>query len=89
MEDKDEKSPYGEYSLDDVIEIEAGNYYLQVGIDIFFDDGKMAFSRKRVEALYDKVFKDLSEMKKNGNDEEKSDAHACLLFLTIRPMRVH
>lgn len=88
-EKKDSKSPYGQYSEDDVMNAESGNYFIQVGSDIFSHNGKMAFSRKKAEAYYDSIMEDLIAMKQHGDDTEKSDAKACLLFLKIHPMRIH
>lgn len=93
MNDKNEKndikSPYGQYTLDEVMEVEAGNYFIQVGVDIFSHDGRMVFSRERAEFFFDKIFRDLTNMKKNGSKEVLSDAEACLFFLKIVPMRLH
>lgn len=83
------KSPYGNYSEHDVMLVESGHYFIQVGSDIFSFDGKMAFTRDRAEHFFDGIFKDLTLMKKNGNDVEQKDAKACLLWLRIFPMRVH
>jgi len=69
--------------------VEYGNYFIQVGSDIFSFDGKMAFSRQRAEYFYDGIFKDLTAMKEKGNPREQEDAKSCLLLLRIIPMRVH
>ena len=86
---KDPKSPYGQYSEEEVMQVEAGHYFIQVGADIFSHDGKMAFNRDRAESIYDNIFDDLTAMKENGTDKQKEDAESCLLFLRIHPMRVH
>lgn len=88
-EKKDPKSPYGQYSISDVVLVEAGHYFIQVGTDIFSYDGKMAFSRSRAEHFYDSIFKDLTTMKEKGNKEEQADAITCLRLLRIFPMRIH
>lgn len=88
-DEKDPKSPYGQYSIADVVLVEAGHYFIQVGSDIFSYEGKMAFSRSRAEHFYDNIFKDLTAMKENGNKEEQDDAKACLRLLRIFPMRIH
>lgn len=87
-EKKVPKSPYGQYSLEDVMLIEAGHYFIQVGGDIFSYDGKMAFSRDRAEMFYDNIFKDLTTMKENGDEKSSDDARSCLFFLRIHPMRI-
>jgi hypothetical protein len=88
-EKEDPKSPYGQYTTADVVEVEAGHYFIQVGGDIFSFDGKMAFTRDRVEKLYDSIHGDLMAMKENGTNKQKEDAESCLLLLRIHPMRVH
>lgn len=88
-DEKDPKSPYGQYTEEDVVMVEYGNYFIQVGDDIFSYDGKMAFSRQRAEFFFDGIFKDLTTMKEKGNPKEQEDAVACLQRLRIVPMRVH
>lgn len=88
-EKKDPKSPYGQYTEHEVMLVEAGHYFIQVGSDIFSYDGKMAFSRSRAEHFYDSIFKDLTAMKENGNKQEQADAKTCLGLLRIFPMRIH
>lgn len=88
-EEKPLKSPYGQYSLEEVMMVEAGHYFIQVGGDVFSYDGKMAFSRDRAEMFYDNILKDLNSMKTNGDERSKSDAKSCLLHLRICPMRIH
>lgn len=88
-EKKPSKGPYGQYSVDEVMQVEAGNYFIQVGSDIFSYDGKMAFSRDRAEMFFDSIFNDLTAMKENGTEIQKQDAITCLLLLRIFPMRIH
>jgi len=83
------KGPYGQYTEHEVMLVEAGHYFIQVGSDIFSFDGKMAFTRQRAEQFYDSIFKDLTTMKERGNPEEQQDAKTCLLLLRIFPMRIH
>ena len=89
MSEEKPKSPYGQYSEEEVVLVEYGNYFIQVGSDIFSFDGKMAFSRKRAEFFYDGILKDLTTMKEKGNPKEQEDAKTCLLLLRIIAMRVH
>ncbi len=88
-EKKDEKSPYGQYTIEDVVAVEAGHYYIQVGSEIYAHNEKMAFVRDRTEALYDSIFEDLTAMKKHGTKRQKKDAEICLMHLKIFPMRIH
>ena len=89
-ENEDPKNkPYGQYTEEDVLMVEYGHYYVQVGGDIFSRDGKMAFTRARAEHFYDGILKDLNDIKETGTRREKEDAKSCLLWLRIIPMRVH
>jgi len=88
-DEKDPKNPYVTYTLEEIMQIEAGHYFIQVGTDIFSDDGKMAFSKDRAEHLYDNILKDLTIMKKDGTELEQADAQGCLLFLQIHKMRIN
>ncbi len=87
---KQEKSPYGEHSIEDVYSAEAGFYYIQLGADIFVsEEGKMAFDKERVDYLFDTIRDGLNDMKENGTAEEKLDAEQCLLMFRIFPLRIH
>ena len=82
------KSPFGKYTVDEVIQAEAGNYVIQVGDDLFTYNGKMAFSRQRAEMFYDDIIAGLNDMKKNGSKIEREDAVKCLLLLRMLPFRI-
>jgi hypothetical protein len=84
-----DKSPYGNHSVEDVFMAEVGNYYIQVGHEIFEYEGKMVFSRDRAEAFFDDIVDDLNDLKENGDELEKKNAHKNLLYLKIFPFRVH
>lgn len=86
---KEEKSPYGKYTIEEIVQAESGHYVIQVGGDLFSYNGKMAFSRARVEKFFDDIFLGLNDMKENGSDLEKDDALKCLSMLKIYPLRIH
>jgi hypothetical protein len=83
------KSPYKNYSIEDIMKAEAGHYCIQVGGDFFSYHGKIGFSRQRAEMFYDDLLNGLNDMKKHGSDEEKGDAYKTLLMFKILPLRVH
>lgn len=90
MTDKgSKKSPYRNYSVEDIAATEFNTYVIQVGDDLFSYNGKMGFSLKRAEMFYDDILGGLHEMKKSGNKIEKEDAIKCLLLLRIFPLRIH
>lgn len=84
-----EKSPYRNYSVEDIAVTEFGTYVIQVGDDLFSYNGKMGFSLKRAEMFYDDIMGNLLDMKKNGTQTEQEDASKCLLFLRMYPLRIH
>jgi hypothetical protein len=88
-EKEDDKNPFITYSLEEIMQIEAGHYFIQIGTDVFSEEGKMAFSRDRAEHLYDGILEDLTLLSENGNEIQQADAKACLLFLQIHSMRIH
>jgi hypothetical protein len=83
------KSPYKNYSVEDIAMTEFGTYVIQVGDDLFSYKGKMGFSLKRAEMFYDNIISGLHEMKDHGSAIEKDDAIKCLLLLKIFPLRIH
>lgn len=87
---KAEKSPYRDYSIADVHAAETGNYYIQIGAEIFqSENGKMAFNKKRVEEMFDTLRSGLEDMKRSKNQQEVEDAYSCLCNLKIYPLRIH
>lgn len=90
MSDKDDKNPYGKYSIEDVVEAESGNYYIQMGADCFETEaGKMAFTKDRAEQFLNTITKGLVDLQQNGSEVEKKDATLCLNNLRIVPLRIH
>lgn len=85
-----EKSPYKDHTIEDVLAIEAGNYYIQIGDSLFESEtGKIAFSKDRAENFYFQVLEGLKDMKKNGSQEDRDEAERCLLNFRIIPLRFH
>lgn len=90
MANQEERSPYGRHSLERIAEAENGNYYIQIGGDIYStSDGKIFFSKPTVEKRYDYLMKELQTMVESGSKIEKADAFGCLLYLRIHPLRIH
>ena len=83
------KSPYINYTEEQIMASEAGNYVIQVGSDFFTQNGKMGFSKARAEQLFETVIAGLMEMRQHGTQEEYEDATMCLLNLRIMPLRIH
>lgn len=87
---KDEKSPYKNHTIKEVMEAETGHYYIQVGDDMFeTDTGKLAFSKERAEGFFGQILAGLEDMKKNGSKRDREEADLVLLNLRIVPLRFH
>lgn len=90
MSKKTEKSPYKDHTIEEVMQAEAGTYYIQIGDGMFESEtGKLAFSKERAEHFYAAVWEGLNDMRKNGTAAEKADALQCLLNFRIIPLRFH
>ena len=87
---KREKSPYGEISVKEVMKAEDNTFYIQLGDDMFCSEsGKLAFKKDKAEFFYDRIMEGLRDMRNNGSEEEKEDAHMMLLHIRIYPLRIH
>lgn len=90
MSKKDEKSPYGDKSVEDVLKVESGHYYVQLGHEILESEtGKLAFTKERAERLAKEAIGALNHLKKHGTDKEKQEAVYCLENFRIFPLRIH
>lgn len=83
------KSPYINYTEEQIVATEAGHYVIQVGGDFFSYNGKMAFSKDRAEQFFETVIAGLIDLRVNGTETEYADATACLLNTRIMPLRIH
>lgn len=86
----DEKSPYGKFSIEDITKAETDHFVIQIGSELFaLPNGKMAFTKERIDALYEEVLEGLNIMRKEGTDIEQEQALQGLLLLKIHPLRIH
>lgn len=89
-EKKHPKNPYANYTMAQIMAVEQNKFVIQVGGDLLQNEsGKMAFSKERTEELFDQILISLNEMKKSKDEQEKTDAVACLRHLRIWPLRIH
>ena len=87
---KPEKSPYKDHTIEEVMQAEAGSYYIQIGDSMFESEtGKLAFNKERAEHFFAAVYEGLRDMRKNGNEQDREDALHCLLNFRIIPLRFH
>lgn len=88
MADKKD-NPYKNYTIEEVMAVEANYFTISLGDDFFMYNNKMAFNKERVESFYDQVVDGLRDIIENGNSEEIEDATFCLHNIKILPLRIH
>lgn len=87
---KEEKGPPKGRSLEELMKVEAGYYYIQIGDNLFeSESGKLVFQKDRAEYFFAAVWQGLRDMKENGTKEEVEEANHCLLHFRIIPLRFH
>ncbi|NJO48228.1 MAG: hypothetical protein HC840_00770 [Leptolyngbyaceae cyanobacterium RM2_2_4] len=87
---KPEKSPYKSHTIEEVMQAEAGHYYIQIGDGMFeSESGKLAFTKDRAENFYFQIWEGLKDMKANGSKKDREEALNCLLNFRIIPLRFH
>lgn len=83
------KSPFGDFSIEEVAAAEASTYVIQVGSDLYCHDGAFAFNRRGAIIHYNKIRNELAYIAKNGDAREKKHARRCLENLKVLPLRIH
>lgn len=87
---KEEKSPYRSYTVKEVMELENGTFFIQIGDGLFESEtGKVAFTKDRAEYYYSVINNGLRDMKENGTPEDQKEAHDSLMNFRILPWRFH
>lgn len=82
-------SPYIEYTLREVKNMEENYFILLFGGDCFVEDGYYLFTKAEVEKLYKTTLKDLMGIIADGNEKDRNYALGLIAGLTIKPMRLH
>lgn len=89
-DNKSEKNPYKDHSLEDVMKAESGSFYIQIGEGMFqSENGKLAFNKERADDFFMAAWEGLKEMKQKGSPQEQEEAMRCLLNFRIIPLRFH
>jgi hypothetical protein len=87
---KHPKNPYADYTIEQIMAVEADKFVIQVGADLLQNEaGKMAFSKDRTDELFGQILINLNEMKESADPQERQDALSCLNSLHIWPLRIH
>lgn len=87
---KDEKSPYGDFTVEEIELAETGAYVIQLGGEFFDYYGKFSFDKKTADSFYKTLYDGLYELTQTSTtEEEKLDAIRSILLLKIHPLRFH
>lgn len=84
-----EKSPFINYTVEEVLASEAVTYVIQVGSDIFNVNGRWVFNKKSAAIYYNKILRQLLDEMANGTDKQKRNAKRVFLSFKILPLRIH
>ena len=83
------KSPYIDYTLKDVAQMEGYYFVLQFGGDFVLEDTYYLFTKDEASKIYKKMLKDLVDIVADGSEKDKKYALDLIGGLVIRPMRLH
>lgn len=86
---KKKKNPYISLSLEQVADAEANYFVIQIGHELFSDNGKMSFKKTKAENIYFDLLEGIGDMINSKDEIERQDAFAILCHFRILPLRVH
>jgi hypothetical protein len=82
-------NPFVGYSVKEIEEIEASTYVIQVGSDLFHDNGRYTFSHRSAVYFHNKILNNLVNLIESGTAEQRDIALKCLAWLKILPLRMN
>lgn len=83
------KSPFVEYTTDEILASEKNAYVIQIGKDLFSTDTKLSFTKAAADHYYDQIMVALEDQLKNGSKKEKRIAKQIVENFRILPLRFH
>lgn len=83
------KSPYKNYSVEEIAQAEATNFVILLGHDLFNYEGKYVFIKEDAELYHEQIIGGLMEILESGSPSEIQEAEVCLFHLKILPFRLH
>lgn len=83
------KSPFVNYTEEEVFASEFATYFIQVGSDVFNLDGRWVFSKKSASIYYNKILRQLLDDMINGEERDRKNAERVLLNLKVVPLKLH
>ena len=83
-----EKSPFRDFTIEEIRSAEKDAFVIQVGIEIFTYKEVGIFTKKIAESLYPQIMADLMKLLEKGSLKDKNDARFCLRNMRIMPLRI-
>lgn len=86
---KKKKSPFGEYSVEDIFASEAVSFIIIAGSDLFDIDGEWLFDERTAVRYHGKILKEVMEQTRTGSKKQKANAMRVLRNLRVERLRIH
>lgn len=86
---KKKKSPFRNYTVEEVMASEAVTFIIQVGSDIYRTNNDCFFNKKSAIRHYNKILRVLLEQIHTGTKKERKNAKRVVENLKILPLRLH
>jgi hypothetical protein len=83
------KKPFKIYNAEEIKKLEVDSYVIQVGVDLYAEDGRFVFTKKAAIVYYNKILNHLLDIIEGGDEEEVMNAHRCLRNLHVMPLRIN
>ena len=83
------KKAFGHYTLEDIQAIEAVNYIIIAGRDLFNVKGQFFFSQANAVKFYKKIYNECSNQLVNGTASQKRNARRVLGNLHVEQLKIH
>lgn len=85
---REPKSPYKNFTEEQVAKVEADNWIIQVGHELFYEGKYCAFSRNKTEELFEIIWAGFEKVRLTGTDIEKEEAFKSACNFRIIPLRI-
>ena len=83
------KSEWGKYTFAQILKSEQDSFVIQVGKDLFDDEGRLVFSKTAADIYHKKILENLLDILDGGDSDEKQDAMEALATLRVMPLRIN
>lgn len=84
-----EKSPYGKYSVAQIMKSEIDAFVIQVGKELFDEGGRVVFTKAAADLYHHKIKENLIDMLDGGDADERQEALEALTQLRVMPLRIN